>query len=132
VSLEGKNPSITIISSGDWKTKTGKRRITTLKKNSIKNSKQLDWKHNLLVFTDVRGNKIDPDRLLRVLKKTHAKADIYGGVHTLRHTFARKILESGATFYEPGKLRGHSETTVTEKYAHFSPNHMKSVVEKIS
>ena len=132
VNLEGKNPNITIISSRDWKTKTGKRRTITLNTTALGIVKKWIGKHNLLVFTDARGNKIDPDRFLMVLKKALAKADIYGGVHTLRHTFARKILESGATFYELGKLLGHSETTVTEKYAHFSPSHMKSVVEKIS
>ncbi len=132
VNLIGKNPNITIISSRDWKTKTGKRRTIALNKTAFGIVNRWIGKHNLLVFTDMRGNKIDPDRFLLVLKKALAKTDLYGGVHTLRHTFARKILESGATFYELGKLLGHSETTVTEKYAHFSPSHMQKVVEKIT
>jgi integrase len=132
VNLEGKNPSITIISSRDWKTKTGKKRIVNLNKSALKIITKWKGKHNIYVFTDKRGNMIDSDRFLYVFKKALAKTDLYGDIHMLRHTFARKILESGATFYELGKLLGHSESSVTEKYAHFSPDHMRKVVEKIN
>ena len=39
-------------------------------------------------------------------------------VHTLRHTFATRMLESGVDIYTLKELLGHSSVSVTEGYLH--------------
>lgn len=43
-------------------------------------------------------------------------------VHTLRHTFASRVVQSGVSIYEVQKLLGHASITQTERYAHLAPN----------
>ena len=49
------------------------------------------------------------------------KADIEGVTwHTLRHTFASRLLERGADIMTVKELLGHSTVTVTMRYTHSS------------
>jgi len=41
-------------------------------------------------------------------------------LHDLRHQFASFLVNSGRTIYEVQKILGHSDTKVTERYAHLS------------
>lgn len=41
-------------------------------------------------------------------------------LHDLRHQFASFLVNSGRTLYEVQKILGHSDTKVTERYAHLS------------
>ncbi|MBI2059200.1 MAG: site-specific integrase [Nitrospirae bacterium] len=54
--------------------------------------------------------------------------------HDLRHDFASRLAMAGVPLAEIGKLLGHSPKSLSLvlRYAHFSPDHMKSAVEKLS
>lgn len=41
-------------------------------------------------------------------------------LHDLRHQFASFLVNAGHTIYEVQKILGHSDTKVTERYAHLS------------
>jgi len=43
-------------------------------------------------------------------------------LHDLRHQFASFLVNAGHTIYEVQKILGHSDTKVTEWYAHLSLN----------
>ena len=49
--------------------------------------------------------------------------------HTLRHTFASWLVESGTDIYTVKELLGHSDLKLTARYAHVGENAMRSAVE---
>jgi integrase len=51
--------------------------------------------------------------------------------HSLRHTFASWLVQSGVSLYEVQRLMGHSNISVTERYAFLSPDTLHATVEKI-
>lgn len=52
-------------------------------------------------------------------------------VHSLRHTFASWLVQTGVSIYEVQKLLGHSDIKVTQIYAHLAPNELHDVVGRI-
>ncbi|WP_019520302.1 tyrosine-type recombinase/integrase [Faucicola boevrei] len=49
-------------------------------------------------------------------------------IHDLRHTFASLLVSQGVPIYHISQLLGHSDTRITQKYAHLSPNSLSNVV----
>jgi site-specific recombinase XerD len=52
--------------------------------------------------------------------------------HSLRHTFATWLVQSGASIYEIQKLLGHSDIKTTQIYAHLAASELHSAVNRIS
>lgn len=62
---------------------------------------------------------------LTVVNKVWGRLRIRAGLphlrlHDLRHQFASFLVNAGHTIYEVQKILGHSDTKVTERYAHLS------------
>jgi integrase len=51
--------------------------------------------------------------------------------HTLRHTFATIAAESGVDLRRIGKALGHADERTTERYAKYSPDYLRDVVEAV-
>ena len=43
-------------------------------------------------------------------------------LHTLRHTYASKLVREGLSLYDVSALLGHSDSKMTQRYAHLAPN----------
>ncbi|WP_232465613.1 tyrosine-type recombinase/integrase [Burkholderia ubonensis] len=52
-------------------------------------------------------------------------------IHDLRHTFASWLVMDGVSLYVVKNLLGHSSITVTERYAHLSPEHGRVAVQML-
>jgi integrase len=48
--------------------------------------------------------------------------------HDLRHTFASRAIQRGAPLPELKHLLGHSSRAMVMRYAHLSPEHLRSAV----
>jgi integrase len=51
--------------------------------------------------------------------------------HTLRHTFASWAIMRGVTLKELQELLGHSSLTMTMRYAHLAPEHLRTAVSRL-
>jgi integrase len=52
-------------------------------------------------------------------------------IHTLRHTFASRLVQAGVSLAKISKLLGHSSVTTTEIYAHLAPNEVSEEATKV-
>ncbi len=129
VQLDGDNPSIAIVSSGSWKTKTGESRVIPLNKTALEIIKKQKGRNKDYVFTLKFGSKIHPDKPYHSLKTALKNLELNGDVHKLRHTFASKLVMNGRSLYEVQKLLGHKDIKTTIIYAHLSPDYLKESVK---
>ena len=85
------------------------------------------------MFVDAEGNPPKPDRLLGVLRRAvkAAKIDKKPGLHDLRHTGASWMVQAGVPLYEVQKILGHASISMTQRYAHFTPDHLRAAVEAL-
>lgn len=61
-----------------------------------------------------RAGMNDPD----VVKEKGSKVTM----HTLRHSYASKLVKNGVSLFEVSVLLGHSDPKMTQRYAHLAPN----------
>jgi integrase len=81
---------------------------------------------------------VNPDTGTRYqdVKKSFAtacrKADIYDfHFHDLRHTFASQLVMAGVDLTTVSRLMGHKSLTMTLRYSHLAPNHLKRAVDQL-
>jgi integrase len=122
---------ITIISTKEYKTKTGEKRTVPLNPSAVRLIKKQKGINDKYVFTGKEGNKINRDKPYRALKTALKKSGIEGNIHKFRHTFASHLVIAGESLYAVKELLGHKDIKHTMIYAHLSPNKMQSVVTKL-
>jgi integrase len=53
-------------------------------------------------------------------------------IHDLRHTYASILINNGVSIYEVQRLLGHSNITMTQRYAHLLKNKLHRRTEVVS
>lgn len=112
--------------------KTGKTRTVPLNSSGLKvlRAWEMNRKNDHVFYNCQTGNRFVDLKAGFSLACRKAKID---GVswHTLRHTFASRLLERGVDIVTVQQLLGHSTVTVTMRYAHTSLDSKRAAVEKL-
>jgi integrase len=113
---------IRIISEPDAPTKSGKWRVVPKSRGAAEALDALaapaaaPWSDPALILPRIR-----PESISRAFARTAERANIGGGIHSLRHTFCAKLVQAGRPLREVQQLAGHASITTTERYAHLAP-----------
>ena len=84
------------------------------------------------LFVGQRGEPLRPRIVQRVVARYAAKAELEDVTpHTLRHTFSKSLLDSGASLVEVSKLLGHKSLDSTARYTQPSEMELQDVVERL-
>jgi integrase/recombinase XerD len=83
------------------------------------------------VFANAKGRRIN--HLLRTLKGIAQKAGVKDAtLHKFRHTYATRLLESGADIVTVQKLLGHSDIDTTRQYLNPDEQLKREAVNRLS
>lgn len=80
------------------------------------------------------GTRLTSAQLAHLVERAYRAAGINGHrpsgalIHALRHTFATRLIENGATAIEVMGLLGHSSLSTTQRYLSTRPDHLRSAV----
>lgn len=127
--------TIIIQNSDVFKTKTGKKRVVPMNDFTyMLLQKKLAERDGNFIFTH-NGALIDRGYLTINFKRAVKRAKIQDTglhFHSLRHTFASWLVQSGVSLYEVQKLLGHKTAAVTQIYSHLLPDQMHATVNKLN
>jgi integrase/recombinase XerD len=111
--------------------KGNKDRHTLLSKNALDDLRIYfkEYKPKDYLFEGQKGGKYSGESVLRIVKLATEKAGILKTVspHTLRHSFATHLLESGVDLRQIQVLLGHTSSKTTEIYTHVATNTFKTI-----
>jgi len=126
---------LTIDNSREFLTKSGKIRTVPLNGAAVNTLRAQNGRrgHSGLVFPNRRGGRWSASYVSRTFKKRVRGAGLHESLHfhSLRHSFASWLIQSGCTLYEVQRLLGHSSIAVTQIYSHLSENQLFSAVGRL-
>jgi integrase/recombinase XerC len=84
------------------------------------------------LFINSRGGRLTGRSVGRLVKKYTKRAGIFRNIspHTLRHTFATHLLDSGADIREIQEMLGHASLSTTQRYTHLTLGKLMEVYDK--
>jgi integrase len=116
-----------------FKSKNGDRRTIPVNKNVMEllKTKAKVWSLKTdLVFYTISHTPYLPSNLRRGFNKAVKNAGLEDlRFHDLRHTFATRLVQAGIDLYKVGKLLGHRDIRMTQRYSHHCPESLRDGVE---
>lgn len=118
-------------------TKNGSDRYVTLNSTALQVLKRLQERHKKLGLpSDSTLFHSKRDGLIKNPRKWFATALEQAGIkevtwHTLRHTFASRLVMAGVDLKTVQELMGHKTIAMTARYAHLAPTHKFRALETL-
>ncbi len=132
VNVDFENNQIRISNSADFTTKTGKERSIPIHAKIRELLDNMDKSHEF-IFKKYGNLRYSRHYISHRFKYYATKAGLPENIkfHSTRHSFASLCVQSGVDIYSVQQLLGHSDVTTTQIYAHLTPSHLQSAVDKI-
>jgi integrase len=131
VSMDENNPTITVTSTDEYQTKSGRSQIIRITKTALEILKNQKGKHSKYVFVNEKGKKIRPATPNEKLNEALENTGINGTIHMFRHTFGAKFMKEIGRTDELAKYLSHADIETTKIYAHFAADYMKETTDKL-
>lgn len=108
----------------------GRKAISALKSYMVE--RLILKKPGEAIFLSRKGTRLKDRGVRRIVAKYARQVALRGKVspHTLRHTFATHLLQSGADLRVIQELLGHSSLSTTQKYTHLDVTHLMDVYDR--
>ncbi len=113
--------------------KGDKERVVFLHQKLISALKIYGTKQEGVIFLSQRNSRYNKRTIQQIIKSSSKKAGIKKKVtpHTLRHSFATHLLESGADIRYIQHLLGHKDLKTTQVYTHVANKDIKKLANLI-
>ncbi|MAG73926.1 integrase [archaeon] len=113
------------------KAKGDKERMVFLHKNLCNSLQDYSITQEGYIITSIKGGRLSKRTIQQVVKRASHKANIKKNVtpHTLRHSFATHLLESGVDIRYIQKLLGHKDLKTTQIYTHVANKDITKLAE---
>lgn len=127
---------LTVVGHKSFQTKTHRMRIIPI--NDVANLVLLKrWKlsagNEYVFYNNATSELLGKNAIVRRVKRWIRKAGLPEDLHThsLRHTAASWLVQSGTSIYAVQQILGHSTIRMTEVYSHLQPEHLRKEMEKL-
>ena len=89
--------------------------------------------HSFYVFTNKPGVRIHPDYISRNFKRAVVQIGLKKNIHfhSLRHSFASRLVQKGVSLYVVKDLLGHESLSTTQIYSHLRQENLTSAINSI-
>ena len=121
-------------------TKNGKNRFAYMTNRVAEEfSKLKKGEGNEFVFQSKAGGKIE--HISRTFERAVKALGLNDGItdrrqkvvfHSLRHTFASRLVQKRVSLYEVKELLGHSDIAMTQRYSHLADETLRDAVSKLN
>lgn len=113
--------------------KSKKVRSVPLNDSALSILKELDTEGKFDHLFVNRQTKKPYGTIMKVWSRLRRKAGLpHLRIHDLRHMFASFLVNSGSTLYEVQKILGHSDPSVTQRYAHLTSKSLQEAASRAS
>lgn len=85
-----------------------------------------------LFVANQNGRRITPKNVQRIFRRVSVDSGIFSVTpHTLRHSYATRLIEDGVDIRYVATLLGHQSLETTQKYTHVRDNRLRKVYENV-